>query len=104
MTMLIEEHTYMLGVRGKTVERLKAVDIETLEDLADAPIDLIVKNLRCTVERARVLINRAKRAVRMKMPARPAGREDGTKAQRTGRGRGPRERDEERPVFYVRGP
>lgn len=64
MTMLIEDHARVLGVRGKTVARLKAVDIETMEDLADAPIDLIVRNLRCTVERAKVLINRAKRAAR----------------------------------------
>jgi predicted RecB family nuclease len=63
MARFIKDHTKMLGVRGKTVLMLAAIEIETLEDLAEASIDRITQKLKCTTERAMVLINRARRAV-----------------------------------------
>ena len=62
MTRPIEEHARLLG-GIKTIERLRAINIATLEDLAEASIDKIRLRLECTTERAQVLINRARRAV-----------------------------------------
>jgi predicted RecB family nuclease len=68
----IKDHTRRLGIRSKTLESLKAINIETLEDLAESSIDTVRDKLRCTKERALVLINKSKRA--LKLPN-PAGRE-----------------------------
>jgi predicted RecB family nuclease len=59
----IKDHTRWLGIKSKTLESLKAINIETLEDLAESSIDTVRDKLRCTKERALVLINKSKRAL-----------------------------------------
>ncbi len=66
MTMRIKDHAGMLGIRSKTISKLRAINIVTLEDLSNASIDKIKIKLECTSDRALVLINRAKRAVSAK--------------------------------------
>jgi predicted RecB family nuclease len=61
MSKLIEDHARVLGVRGKTIARLKSINIRTLEDLAEASIDKVRDKLKCTTERAQVLVNKARR-------------------------------------------
>lgn len=45
------------------MERLKAINIHTLDDLAGASIEKVRMKLECTKERAQVLVNRAKRVL-----------------------------------------
>ncbi len=61
--MRIKDHAGMLGIRSKTISKLRAINIVTLEDLANASIEKIKIKLECTSDRALVLVNRARRAV-----------------------------------------
>jgi predicted RecB family nuclease len=60
MSKPIEDHARLLGVRGKTIAALKAINIHTLEELAESSIDKIRDKLMCTSERAYVLVHKAR--------------------------------------------
>lgn len=75
MPMPIKDHADVLGVRGKTVSKLRAINIETLEDLAEISWERLMHKLECTSDRAKVLINRARRAVTLRDAEQSAKRE-----------------------------
>jgi predicted RecB family nuclease len=73
MSKPIEDHSRLLGIRGITITRLKAINIHTLEELAESSIDKIRDKLMCTSERAQVLVHKARLLLSGRLHSPPLG-------------------------------